>query len=321
MNMKENILFEAWWDAARSLRDRDFGAALLVAPPGLGVAEFSVAVAAGLLCHEPKPNAAPCGTCPSCKWVEEGQHPDFRWVRPSSEQAADDDAGSEAEEGSSSGSDEIRIDQIRGLATFVQTSAHRGGHRVAVIGPVERLNHAAANALLKSLEEPTEGLHYVLYGERLQGVPATILSRCRRLNLSAPPSVVAAHRALKAEQLAWLVGLLSEPRLAPMAWAERAATAGDAPAVIGLLQLWLTDVIRLRLGLPVQHFPASEPALIAHSRASDQQSLASLSDGQALLLQRSRQARHPLNPRLFMETVFDEFCCAIAPRAADAPHR
>lgn len=319
--MKENILFETWWAAAQSLRDRDFGAALLVAPPGLGVAEFSVTVAAGLLCHQPQSNAAPCGTCPSCKWVEEGQHPDFRWIRPASEQQAEEEGGSDSDASQPAASDEIRIDQIRGLATFVQTSAHRGGHRVAVIGPVERLNHAAANALLKSLEEPTEGLHYILYGERLQGVPATILSRCRRLNLSAPPAVVAAHRASQAEQLAWLVGLLSEPRLAPMAWAERAATAGDAPAVIGLLQLWLSDVIRLRLGLPVQHFPASQPALTAHAKASAQQSLASLSDGQALLLQRSRQARHPLNPRLFMETVFDEFCCAIAPRTADASQR
>jgi DNA polymerase-3 subunit delta' len=321
LNIKENILFEAWWEAAQSLRDRDFGAALLVAPPGLGVGEFSVGVAAGLLCHGQQPNAAPCGTCPSCKWVEEGQHPDFRWIRPASEQAADDDAGSEAEEGPSSASDEIRIDQIRGLSTFVQTSAHRGGHRVAVIGPVERLNHAAANALLKSLEEPTEGLHYILYGERLQGVPATILSRCRRLNLSAPSAMVASQRAAQAHQLGWLVGLLSEPRLQPMAWAERAATAGDSPAVIGLLQLWLSDVIRLRMGLPVQHFPESHSALAAHAQASPHQSLATLSDGQALLLQRSRQARHPLNPRLFMETVFDEFCCAIAPRAADAGRR
>ncbi len=323
MNLKDIKLFPEWWKASQSLRSRDFGAALLMAPPGLGVGHFAVSLAAGLLCHDPGAAGEPCGVCPSCKWVEDEQHPDFRWVRPAADQEALGEGaegaegakgteGSDAEEGTGSG--DIRIDQVRALGAFSQVSSHRGGHRVVVLGPVERLNGPAVNALLKGLEEPSEGLHFILYGERLQGVPATLLSRCRRVNLVASQALVAAQRLSAQSGLAWLMQLLEEPTVDPLRWAGRAGKA-DASEVLWALQLWLSDVIRMRLNLRPIHYPQSQAALARHVELSLGRGLAAISQGQFHLLQRSRQARHPLNATLFMESIFDDFRYAIDSRA------
>jgi DNA polymerase-3 subunit delta' len=294
-----------------------------MAPPGLGVGHFAVSLAAGLLCHDPGAAGEPCGVCPSCKWVEDEQHPDFRWVRPAADQEALGEGaegaegakgteGSDAEEGTGSG--DIRIDQVRALGAFSQVSSHRGGHRVVVLGPVERLNGPAVNALLKGLEEPSEGLHFILYGERLQGVPATLLSRCRRVNLVASQALVAAQRLSAQSGLAWLMQLLEEPTVDPLRWAGRAGKA-DASEVLWALQLWLSDVIRMRLNLRPIHYPQSQAALARHVELSLGRGLAAISQGQFHLLQRSRQARHPLNATLFMESIFDDFRYAIDSRA------
>ena len=317
MNLKDIKLFPEWWTASQSLRRRDFGAALLMAPPGLGVGHFAVSLAAGLLCRDPGAAGEPCGVCPSCKWVEDEQHPDCRWVRPAADQealgeGAEGAEGSGAEGGAASG--DIRIDQVRALGAFSQVSSHRGGHRVVVLGPVERLNIPAVNALLKGLEEPSEGLHFILYGERLQGVPATLLSRCRRVNLGASQALVAAQRLSAQSGLAWLIQLLEEPTVDPLRWAGRAGKA-DASEVLWVLQLWLSDVIRMRLGLRPVHHPQSQAALARHVELSQGRGLAAISQGQFHLLQRSRQARHPLNATLFMESIFDDFRYAIDSRA------
>ena len=220
--------------------------------------------------------------------------------------------GSGGEGGAASG--DIRIDQVRALGAFSQVSSHRGGHRVVVLGPVERLNIPAVNALLKGLEEPSEGLHFILYGERLQGVPATLLSRCRRVNLGASQALVAAQRLSAQSGLAWLMQLLEEPTVDPLRWAGRAGKA-DASEVLWALQLWLSDVIRMRLDLRPIHYPQSQAALARHVELSQGRGLAAISQGQFHLLQRSRQARHPLNATLFMESIFDDFRHAIDSRA------
>ena len=156
-----------WLEQSRGLAERPWTAALLTAPPGLGLGEFAVNLAAGLLCSAPLGSYRheACGVCQSCQWVAQGQHPDLRWVRPAAlEETAEEEGASEA------GSDgkekrlskEIRIDQVRELSGFSQLSSHRGGVRIAVIGPVESLNVSSANALLKGLEEPAEGMRYLL---------------------------------------------------------------------------------------------------------------------------------------------------------------
>jgi DNA polymerase-3 subunit delta' len=111
---------------------------------------------------------APCGLCMNCKQVRAQTHADCLWVSP--EQAGG----------------QIKIDQIRAVIHFMQQTAKQGGYRVVVIEPVEAMNDAAQNALLKTLEEPGAGAQFLLVSHRPQGILATISSRCQRLNFGLP---------------------------------------------------------------------------------------------------------------------------------------
>lgn len=85
----------------------------------------------------------------------------------------------------------IAIEQIRELIDFLQLTAHGGGRKVALVYPVEALTQAAANSLLKTLEEPPGPSHLVLVGHVPGRLPATIRSRCQQLRLSSPSAAVA----------------------------------------------------------------------------------------------------------------------------------
>jgi len=304
-------IHQAWQAQSSSLAQRPWSAALLTAPAGLGLGEFAVSLAAGLLCQSPQgpDRHLACGACQSCLWAAEGQHPDLRWVRPAALEGAEEEQGSE-EEGSEPKdkklSREIRVDQIRELTSFSQLSSHRGGLRIAVIGPVETLNFVSANALLKGLEEPAEGMRYLLFGERLQGVPATILSRCRRLALAAPQSAVSeARRAQPENPSEWLLPLLAQGRLDPLAWAERAGKSPVRP-VLEWLSLWLLDLQRLQTGLEPVSFGDQAGSLGRQLRWLQAQphSARTLAEAQSRLQSVLGHADHPLNPRLRYENLF-----------------
>ena len=80
---------------------------------------------------------------------------------------------------------------MRGLADFVGMSAHQGGRRVVVIHPAEAMNTNAANALLKNLEEPPQGMLFILVSHKPQQLLPTILSRCLSFALPAPDAASA----------------------------------------------------------------------------------------------------------------------------------
>ncbi|MFO7604539.1 MAG: DNA polymerase III subunit delta' [Gammaproteobacteria bacterium] len=141
---------------------------LFVAPGGTGRALFAQALAQYLLCEQPAATSA-CGTCQSCQWYAAGTHPDSLPLSPEEEGKA------------------IKVDQIRGLIASLALSAHgRQGRRVVIISPAEALNRQAANSLLKSLEEPPANTFFLLLASGLSALPATIRSRCQRLNLPVP---------------------------------------------------------------------------------------------------------------------------------------
>jgi len=328
MITREFPWFTDWWQQASSLRERPATATLVCAPPAMRVDQFAMELAAADLCQSPLADGSACGQCASCGWVKDLQHPDFRWLRPEADMP--DDAGdssaaesagggagagagdAEASEGGAGATGKkasrvLRIEQIRSLLGFSQVSSHRGGSRWALVGPVEALHFAAANALLKGLEEPNPSMRFVLYGERLAGVPATILSRCRRVTLTAEAGLMTAQRLASAQAQDWLLPLLRQGAVQPSAWAQKAGKT-HPQEVLDLLGLWLLDVSRVQYGIAPVSFPQETKALKDQAQpiARHPQGSQMMARGIAQMLDHSRMADHPLNPQLFYETIFED---------------
>lgn len=142
-------------------------ALLLNGPAEIGKNRLALALARLLLCHAPKAGHN-CGECSGCRYSRAGSHGDFRWLQP---------------EGNSR---VIKIDQVRDAVAFAFRTAGFGQRKVLVLAPAETMTVAAANALLKCLEEPSANTHIVLVCDRLQGLPATVRSRCQQLKLPLP---------------------------------------------------------------------------------------------------------------------------------------
>lgn len=316
MIFKDFYWFESWWVKVRLSMERRPSALLLVGPKGAEKARFGVDIAASWLCEKPLVDGSACGSCQSCNWIKAGQHPDFRWIRPDAEQEDDaliEDAGvgdSGESDSVASGADskkkseEIRIEQIRALAAFANVGSHRGGLRIALISPANRMNYAAANALLKTLEEPPPSLVFILVADTLRAIPATILSRCRRIDLSIDPITLAELQTRESQATEWLLPLLCGDVVDPIRWAEKAgkSPAGDA---LELLMRWMVDAERVRNGMPARAFPEREKALTEQAlrMKSPQNWAQTLAEIQRL----RATADHPLNPKLFYESVFDRY--------------
>jgi DNA polymerase-3 subunit delta' len=139
--------------------------------------------------------------------VANNQHPDVLRVVPTEE------------------SKQLRIEQVRELAQELSLTSHQGGYKVGILSPADSMNRFAANALLKTLEEPPPHTLLILVASQPSRLPATILSRCQKLKVRAPA---------RAESLEWLQatrgagdwnGVLDVLGEAPFAAAEADAKA------------------------------------------------------------------------------------------------
>ncbi|WP_249978744.1 DNA polymerase III subunit delta' [Vreelandella olivaria] len=142
-------------------------ALLISGAHGVGKQQLAEALIARTLCAQPTDQA--CGHCHSCAMLASGYHPDLLRISP--------------EEGKR----QIRIDPIRDVNRFVSQTAQQGGYRVIVISPAEAMNIAAANALLKSLEEPGEKTLFILLSDIPSRTLPTIRSRCQQWPLASIP--------------------------------------------------------------------------------------------------------------------------------------
>jgi DNA polymerase-3 subunit delta' len=207
---------EELWNRLADMRGRLPHALLLHGRPGIGKLHLAETLAQSLLCENQSKYHLACGACPACGWFIAGNHPDFRQVQPEALAPAEDDAEAAdgSEEGKKKPSKQIKIEQIRALSDFLNVGSHRNGYRLVLVHPAESMNSGAANALLKSLEEPSAGVIFLLVSHQPRKLLPTVRSRCHALALSLPP------RALS---LRWLKEQGSKATAATLAF------AGDAP--------------------------------------------------------------------------------------------
>lgn len=156
--------------AAGLLTGRLAHAYLLVGPPHVGKMTLAVNIAQAVNCTE-QDGGAPCGECSQCQRIARGVHPDVQVIG----------VGSGEEDGPARR--DIRIDQVREIEGFLNLSAYEGAGKVVIIDGAELMNAAAANALLKTLEEPPAGTMLLLLSANEDALLSTIRSRCRALHL------------------------------------------------------------------------------------------------------------------------------------------
>ena len=312
-------------------------ALLLRGPLGVGKLGFAQALSQALLCEAPQPGQGACGACSACLWFEQGAHPDYRQIEPASADTDSDEDPSEKKEGKKSSW--IKIEQIRDLSDFVNISSHRGGVKTIVVHPAESLNANAANALLKSLEEPPPRVHFLLVTHRPHQLLPTIKSRCQHVAMRAPDTKAAA---------AWLEGqgigdtalALAHMGNAPLLAAELAGTeywgarraflrqisardidvltAAEAvrdcpiPHVIAWLQKWSYDLVHYRVAARVRYNPDHAETLARVAGTAD--ALSTLRFHREMV-NLQRIAQHPLNPRLFIEQVLLAYRALVQPAA------
>lgn len=254
-------------------------ALLLAGVAGTGKELFARAFARLTLCLNPRQNR-PCGACRSCRTFLAGAHPDWRCVTVEEARSV------------------ITVDQIRELGAQLTLTGQRGGRKAALIVPAEAMNLAAANSLLKTLEEPPAGTLLLLVSANPARLPATIRSRCQRLAMPAParelalgwlndreprqdwPALLglAGGGPLLAQQLAReeFIGQrltfyrqlaeVAAGRHNPLALAAEAAKH-DLPVVLRLLQAWVMDLIALKSGASAQPLINGDAATLLQTAA------------------------------------------------------
>lgn len=149
---------EALWQQLAG-RAQHAHAYLLHGPVGIGKRALAERLMASLLCQRPEGFDA-CGQCKSCMLLAAGSHPDNYVLEPEEADKA------------------IKVDQVRDLVSFVVQTAQMGGRKVVLIEPVESMNINAANALLKSLEEPSGNTVLLLVSHQPSRLLPTVKSRC-----------------------------------------------------------------------------------------------------------------------------------------------
>ncbi|MBE5314051.1 MAG: DNA polymerase III subunit delta' [Xanthomonadales bacterium] len=147
---------------------------LVCGPARLGKRVLVEAIAARLLCTGASPGEPACGQCRSCRLLAAGTHPDLHRIS-----FALNDKGEPRSV--------IVVEQMRELSDRISLTAQLGGAIVSLIDPADALNHNAANALLKTLEEPQDGRYLILVSDAPYRLSATIRSRCQRIELRPPP--------------------------------------------------------------------------------------------------------------------------------------
>ena len=325
------------WHRLRGAQLAAGGAVLLAGPRGLGKRSFARALARAVLCPRAGDGGEGCGDCASCRLFEAGSHPDFRLVEPVAEDPGSD--ASAATQTASAGARAARVitvAQVRELAEFLDLTSHFGGSKVVLIQPAERMHPSAANALLKTLEEPPPRTLFLLAADQPSRLPVTVRSRCLRIDFRVPARNLGvdwlAAKGVREPEIA-----LAQAGFAPLAaeemvqtgfWdrrrtltdelsstdldSQRLAAQVDAAELRqfwDLLCRWCYDLMALRLANRVRYNPDYAEKL---GRLADNADVLELGNMVKELTAAGRALDHPLNPRLVVEQLAIRYTRAIA---------
>ncbi len=288
---------------------------LFEGPEGVGKATTALRFALMLNCLAEEGGARPCGTCAQCRLGLAGSHPDLVVVGPDPTKATR----------------VITAEQARGIIQSLALQRHSARRRVVIVDPADALTEEAANALLKTLEEPPAGTQFILVTSRAASLLQTVLSRSQRVRFGpvadaelrawlaargADPEVAgeamgspglalrlaegeAAERRALAEGL---LGAIGKPLHQVFAFTESAGKKGDdgevgAARVVDAVEVILRDVACTAAGRPDRvQFP--HPALAMWTRALWPGGVARMTDAVA-------QARDRLRLNVNGRTVLD----------------
>ncbi len=308
-------------------------ALLLKGRSGIGKLDFARVLSQYLLCEDRLPSA-PCGKCQGCLWFVNGTHPDFRLLEPTafSEQEQETDVGEKTRPAEKKTGNQITVEQIRYLDDFTNLTSHRNGYKIILIHPAEAMNKHAANAILKTLEEPPGNTLFILVSHKPQRLLPTIISRCRSMAMPVPdreaalkwlelqkvnePDIALAqsgYAPLSAleigiretqEQRKEFLQQISVAKLNPLLLAE-SALQYPLSDIINWLQKWICDLIYCKFTYKVRYHLDFTEQLQKLSRSADALGLVRY---YRELLAAQRAVQHPLNTRLVLEQLAFSYC-------------
>ncbi len=324
-------------------------ALLLRGSADIGALEAAVVLAQGWLCEAGQGGAMrhACGRCEACHLVQAKSHPDLLllvteemrlqhgWLmaldKPASAASSGDD-----DKPRKKASRQIRIDEVRWCNEWASKTSSRGRAKVVVLHPADVLNVQAANALLKTLEEPSPGVRFVLTTADADALLPTVRSRCQMLSMPTPDTALA---------LAWLrergvddgAVLLAAAGARPLlalsfhaagvsarVWTElpRAVAQGDAkvlsgwplPRAIDALLRLCHDLARQAVGGTPLYFPVTAIQVFSAD-------VYALEAWRQTLLRASRHDGHAWNEGLLLEALCAQGAIAMRAGHAVAPGR
>lgn len=211
---------------------------LFTGPPGVGKTTLASKLAAALLCAREDVTERPCGACRACRLVASGNHPDLHVV-------ASEHVGAN-----------LKIDQVRDLAHTLTMTPVEGRRQIAILKRFEEATPSAANALLKTLEEPASGVVLAVLAREPDLLLPTIVSRCQHIPLRPLPvrqvEEALVERWNASTERAELLSHLSRGRLG---WAVRTLEDEEAMA---RREERLKDLERLLSGSIIERFAYAE---------------------------------------------------------------